>query len=410
MASTNSRKLSLPQHFSGSKSKDLRASRTSKGSQKLKVLPEEPTRSSENADLIDDDDDDDEDDDDDDDIVAPRPEVYQQIAKIPAGAPRKDARLLTKKEKERLPRVTAYCTASSYKQPELLKHLESRRYTHGTEPKVFDDVIYTPYIPSSNHSNNRNEADADLLGVPELIDRKTSRYERFQLGAHTPDVFFFSETGVVIMWGMEESMERRVLSMLKRYEVEKLAAEDVEMEDLNFYYADYTRIFHDVIALLRGSSFMTKLALSHALAQSVKISLFEELISATIEQTKDIPQDIAASGKIGMPRKAIMMQIGQLFILRMNINLVGSVLDSPELFWTYPDLEPLYLAFRQYLEIRQRIDLLNARVEVLQDLLRLLKESVYSRHSESLETVVIWLIVVEIILGLATIIVDLTMS
>ena len=47
----------------------------------------------------------------------------------------------------------------------------------------------------------------------------------------------------------------------------------------------------------------------------------------------------------------------------MNINLVGSVLDSPELFWTYPDLEPLYLAFRQYLEIRQRIDLLNARVE-----------------------------------------------
>lgn len=54
---------------------------------------------------------------------------------------------------------------------------------------------------------------------------------------------------------------------------------------------------------------------------------------------------------------------GQLFILRMNINVVGSVLDSPELFWTYPDLEPLYLAFRQYLEVRQRIDLLNARVE-----------------------------------------------
>lgn len=55
------------------------------------------------------------------------------------------------------------------------------------------------------------------------------------------------------------------------------------------------------------------MALSHALAQSVKISLFEELISATIEQTKDIPQDIAASGKIGMPRKVIMMQIVRVF-------------------------------------------------------------------------------------------------
>lgn len=44
----------------------------------------------------------------------------------------------------------------------------------------------------------------------------------------------------------------------------------------------------------------TKLALSHALSQSVKISLFEELISATIEQTKDIPQKLSETGKIGV--------------------------------------------------------------------------------------------------------------
>lgn len=80
---------------------------TSKASQKLKVLPEEPSisRSTETNDLDEDDDDEDDDEEEeDDDIAAPRSEVYQQIAKIPAGAPRKDARLLTKKEKERLPR------------------------------------------------------------------------------------------------------------------------------------------------------------------------------------------------------------------------------------------------------------------------------------------------------------------
>lgn len=31
---------------------------------------------------------------------------------------------------------------------------------------------------------------------------------------------------------------------------------------------------------------------------------------------------------------------------------------------SFPDLEPLYNAFREYLEIGQRIDLLNARVDV----------------------------------------------
>ena len=108
-----------------------------------------------------------------------------------------------------------------------------------------------------------------------------------------------------------------------------------------------------------------------------------------------------------------MQQIGELFLLRININLVGSVLDYPEVFWvrsnsartyfsglthfqSYPDLQPLYEAARTYLEIPQRVNLLNTRVEVLQDMLQLLKESVSSRHSERLEQIVIALIAVEI--------------
>ncbi|KAG8686112.1 hypothetical protein FRC08_012741, partial [Ceratobasidium sp. 394] len=183
--------------------------------------------------------------------------------------------------------------------------------------------------------------------------------------------------------------------------------DDVEKEDLNYYYANYSRIYNDVITLRRGSSYMTKLSLSHALAQSVKISLFEELIASTIERTKDIPEALSEAGKIGMPHGEIMRQIGQLFLLRMNINLVGNVLDAPELFWDFPDLKPMYEAARSYLELPQRIDLLNARVEVLQDMLKLLKESVTSRHGERLEQIVIVLIGIEILLGVITIVVDL---
>lgn len=49
-----------------------------------------------------------------------------------------------------------------------------------------------------------------------------------------------------------------------------------------------------------ANGYRTKLSLSHALAQSVKISLFEELISSTIEQTKDIPRILSETGKIGV--------------------------------------------------------------------------------------------------------------
>ena len=54
------------------------------------------------------------------------------------------------------------------------------------------------------------------------------------------------------------------------------------------------------IGLSSSHVIRTKLALSHALAQSVKISLFEELIGSTIDQTKDIPKSMSETGKIGV--------------------------------------------------------------------------------------------------------------
>ena len=118
------------------------------------------------------------------------------------------------------------------------------------------------------------------------------------------------EYGTVVIWGMSLTEEKRMLRELRKFEVERLAAEDVECEDLSWYLADYSRIYNDVITLRRGSSYMTKLSLSHALAQSTKISFFESVIEATIDTTKDIPRSIAESGKVGMPPIDIMKNIG----------------------------------------------------------------------------------------------------
>ncbi len=69
---------------------------------------------------------------------------------------------------------------------------------------------------------------------------------------------------------------RRSSGSLKEIaEAEKLAADDVEAEFFSFYYTrEYqARIYNDFIALQRndgegaaGSGYMTKLAISHALA------------------------------------------------------------------------------------------------------------------------------------------------
>src|SRR4051812_49784295 len=79
------------------------------------------------------------------------------------------------------------------------------------------------------------------------------------------------------------------------------------------------------------------------------------------------------------------MQIGELFILRISIHLNGSVLDTPELFWVEPQLEPVYAAVRTYLEMDQRVSLLTERLAVIKDLLQVLKDQLSHGHGEMLE-------------------------
>ncbi|KAL2271438.1 hypothetical protein VTJ83DRAFT_809 [Remersonia thermophila] len=382
-------------------------------------------------------------------------DVYSQYTRIKDPTARRDAARLGKADRNRLPRVTAYCTANRYQMDGLLRFLKGRGKTRGANPKLIDECIYTPYSYASRQAQSsrldrfgqvrsnpeRRHSTGDLTsltgdsarpgagngdGPPGqestddmLLDAGGGNDDNdmghdavdFDIQVHTPEVFLF-DYGVVVIWGMTASQEQRFLKEIAKFEVEKLGPDDVETELFNFYYThEYqARIYNDFIALRDKHNYMTKLAISHALAQSVKTSLFEELIASTIESCKDIPAQLALTGKIDLSRAQINMQIGDLFILRISIHLNGSVLDTPELFWVEPQLEPVYEAVRSYLEMDQRVGLLTERLDVIADLLAVLKEQLSHGHGEKLEWIVIILIAAEILVALVNIAVDLAVG
>lgn len=408
--------------------------RSTKNAQKLKLLPNpEPE-------------------DGDDDEESGR-DVYSQYTRIKDPTARRDAAMLGKSDRGRLPRVTAYCTANKYRMDDLIRFLKGRGRTRGANPKLIDECIYTPYSYNTKQAERSRERDAEEAQAKQLAEdeRRHSTGEvpggdsgyhgrgdlidlqgqsagtglsngptlhdesaivddtpRFDTHVHMPEIFLF-DYGVVVIWGMSAAHEQRFLKELAKFETEKLAPDDVETEYFNFYYThEYqARIYNDFITLRDKNNYMTKLAISHALGQSVKTSLFEELIASTIETCKDIPTQIALTGKIDLSRTQINQQIGELFILRINIHLNGSVLDTPELFWVEPQLEPVYQAVRSYLEMDQRVSLLTERLDVIADLLAVLKDQLSHGHGEKLEWIVIVLIAAEILVAVVNIIVDL---
>ncbi|KAL8707103.1 MAG: hypothetical protein Q9220_007801 [cf. Caloplaca sp. 1 TL-2023] len=394
-------------------------------------------------------------------------DVYSQFTRIKDPTARRDAARLGKADRDKLPRVTAYCTASAYRLEGVMKYLKSRVRTRGANPKQFDECIYSPYnynnskfdksfpgddinsailettpIDRPNRERRYSDSAVEIEETThhrreELIDLHTSAGDTaldtgsdpssafnhnthrsdsqhhvntldFDTRIHTPEIFLF-DYGTVVIWGMTLVQERRFLHDISKFESEKLSPADIQTENFNFYYTrEYqARIYNDFISLREKKNYMTKLAISHALSQSVKTSLFEDLLSTTIASTHPLPQQLALTGRIALSRTEITKQIGQLFILRINIHLQGSVLDSPELMWAEPQLEPVYGAVRSYLEMDQRVGLLTERLEVLGDLLAVLKDQVGTRHGEYLEWIVIVLIAAEILVAAINIVVDL---
>ncbi len=378
-------------------------------------------------------------------------DVYSQFTRIKDPTARRDAARLGKADREKLPRVTAYCTAGSYRLDRLMKFLKSRQRTRGSNPKLIEKCIYTTYdyerlkrnvnppdvgaaavdmeavlpdeeeiLPHTSpklerrysdsaaleidgdQSHNRTSlADLSSEGGQGLLENGESSRNHltstnqtsplltaidFDTHVENPEVFLF-DYGTVVIWGMTLAQEERFLDDIARFETEKLAPENIEKEEFNFYYTrEYqARIYNDFISLREKKNYMTKLAISHALAQSVKTSLFEDLLANTISETQPLPEQIALTGSINMNSTDIHRQIGQLFILRIKIHLQGSVLDSPELMWSEPSLEPVYAAVRGYLEMDQRVGLLTERLSVIGDLLAVLKDQVRTRSGETLE-------------------------
>jgi uncharacterized Rmd1/YagE family protein len=254
-------------------------------------------------------------------------------------------------------RCTSYCTAESYDIPRLLQVLQEKGSAH-----LYRDVIHTQ----------------------EKEEKKVKG-----------EVFYFA-FGAVVLWGYSQEEEARILSFLKKFERGHLSKP--EIDEFTFSLGEAMRIEEDEI-VLQNKSIWTKLAVSHGLAQSVKLTIFEETIQKTIEHTKHLPSDLARRGKIFLSRREISRKMGELFIERNFINLHTEVLDTPEFFWEHPELEPFYRRTAHYLDITKRIEILNKRLTVVHELFEILSNELNHQHSSRLEWTIIILIVIEVILA-----------
>jgi uncharacterized Rmd1/YagE family protein len=257
-------------------------------------------------------------------------------------------------------RCVAYCTATSYHLKSLFEALKVRY-----KATLLRDVVYV-----------------EIGQVHPSINVR--------------DIFCFAY-GVTVFWGFEEKEELHFLKEIKPFEHSSL--DGSERETMSFSFGAAAKIEEEEI-ILPDPDLFSRLAVSHGLAQSVKLATFENAIQKTIDTTKNIPEQLAIRGKIPLGKHEIRKKMGELFIERSSVNLHSDILDVPEFFWDHSEVEPLYTMIANHLDLETRLEVLNQRLDIVHDLFEMLGNELNHQHSSKLEWIIIWLIVIEVIVTL----------
>ena len=150
--------------------------------------------------------------------------------------------------------------------------------------------------------------------------------------------------------------------------------------------------------IMEHDSEETKIAVSFALAQTVTLKHYENIISNTMPDLVTLPTKLAENGRIGISKKDALKKTGEIFLVRAQINLHSDLLDTPEYFWERTDQEEsIYNQVIQEIDLRKRIRKLNHRLDIMQSTYDLLRTHVEHKDAMFLETTIIILILIEII-------------
>ncbi|GHP04404.1 hypothetical protein PPROV_000315800 [Pycnococcus provasolii] len=291
-------------------------------------------------------------------------------------------------------------------------------------------------LEAMNEMNEMNGEEEEEFDAPAFsFARNPDAVGSFVPAAVDERAIIFFEFGVVLFWGvtrdeaanyLQEIVEPCALDpfharfvetdeLVVRYKEDNkdedagstvagsaTAAEGSEEDGDAASEAPVCELKDDVVLLslnLRGDT-ATRMAIGYALAQSTRLSVFEEQLWETATRLRMLPVELNLTGHVQMSRRELSKFIGSLYVQRSSLAMLRHSLDKPEYFWSASDVvSRLYTDVAAYLEMDNRLEALNRRMDVVNDTLTMLRDQQNHWHGERLEWIVILLILIEVVVG-----------
>lgn len=154
------------------------------------------------------------------------------------------------------------------------------------------------------------------------------------------------------------------------------------------------------------SACISMLCASHALAQSAKIDYLEIKIQDLTQSCKPLPRELKEYGRVTITERRLLQLRGEVLSYRLMLKSGSDLLDEPELFWQNAYLKPIFQATKECFEITERVRALDTKLDAGNEILSMIADQFTERHGARLEWIVIWLVLVEVIIGVLELLLD----
>lgn len=297
--------------------------------------------------------------------------------------------------------------------------------------QIFQDneVIYIPHWPISS-SSNKGLKDENAM----------------KAGEGRGEVFIF-RSGSYVTWGLDQEQSQRFLrnviqprDLQFQVQVGTFSQPGDEVMDYLYASSQLTRVQGDIIVIgqppktfdaetetcsddansvqeppptstpsdstessAQNTTFGTewtpllaRLAFSQGLARSARLSVQESSLSSFLSTISTIPLQLESSGSVPLSRTSTIKHMGTLLRLRQTANLDrDNFYDEPEVYWENAKLEDHYRSICANLDIGQRFETLNEKLDHCENLLGVVRALLTEKTTHRMELIIIGLIAFE---------------
>lgn len=232
-------------------------------------------------------------------------------------------------------------------------------------------------------------------------------------GINDGDIFVFP-SGTVVAWSVpadalmtlatKQLIRAAELPHVNRLEMEELEFLPDETRDTSYMRGEVVVLGTRAQELEndRLDTTLAKIAFSSGLARSPKLAVLENQAIDYFENSKNSLNFLEGGLEHKLKRSSVLKMTGQLLSLRSQLNHYSDITDQlPDMFWdSESNLENYYSQISTVLDIRQRIGILNRKIDYAFENVSVLREMVSEKYGHRLEWIIIYLIAVEVMFEL----------